>query len=213
MIELNQERQSAQDEIADLRMQLENEKKKLPTVEIREKEIIKTEEKCINCSKAEYQIKLVALHGLTVGALIYSILITIINAVENNLLINDCKSFCLQVHGFVEYIIKSLNRGILEVSNELGNSSLYYALWVMTVGIIAYLVYRIILVLKNKSWTFWNTYAYSMLLIDLVLVVFRGEYIKGMLGVNLIWFAIGLYFIYIALRVVVYVIKNKHGKY
>lgn len=213
LIELNQKRQSEQDEILNLKMQLEDEKKKLPTVEIREKEIIKIEEKCRKCSKTEYQTKLISLHGLTVGALVYGILITVISAAKNNLLINDCKSFCLQVQGFIEYILKSVNKWVIGVSNGICNKCLYYILWIMIVAIIAYLAYRTILILKNKSWTFCNPYAYSILLIDLIFVVFGGEYIKRMLKVNLIWFAVEMYFIYITFRVVIYIIKCTCGKY
>lgn len=200
MTELNQKRQSEQDEILNLKMQLEAEKKKLPTIEIREKEIIKIEEKCRKCSKTEYQTKLISLHGLTVGALVYSILITVVSAAQNNLLINDCKSFCSQVQGFIEYILKCVNKWVIGVSNGLCNNSLYYVLWIMIVAIIAYLAYRTILILKNKSWTFWNPYAYSILLIDLVFVVFGGEYIKRMFEVNLVWFAISLYCAYMFIR-------------
>ena len=200
LIELNQKRQSEQDEILNLKMQLEAEKKKLPTVEIREKEIIKIEEKCRKCSKTEYQTKLISLHGLTVGALVYGILITVISATKNNLLINDCKSFCLQVQGFIEYILKSVNKWVIGVSNGLCNKCLYYILWIMVVAIIVYMVYRIMFLLKNKSWIFWNHYAYSILLIDLVIVVFGGEYIKRMIEVNLIWLAISLYCAYMIIR-------------
>lgn len=200
VIELNQKRQSEQDEILNLKMQLEAEKKKLPTIEIREKEIIKIEEKCRKCSKTEYQTKLISLHGLTVGALVYGILITVISAAQNNLLINDCKSFCLQVQGFIEYILKSVNKWVIGVSNGLCNKCLYYILWIMIVAIIAYLAYRTILILKNKSWTFWNPYTYSILLFDLVFVVFGGEYIKRMFEVNLIWLAISLYCAYMIIR-------------
>jgi hypothetical protein len=209
---LSNSQKNARDEVAKLVMELENEKTKPPQIEIREKEIIKLEPKCANCSKINFQKKSIALQGLSFGALVYSILITIISIIRNKFIIADFKSFYNQVRGFLGQVVKIANSGFFELSNRVDNNILhwiiYIGLWLLVFGVIGYVSYKLMDLLRYKSWSFWNINARGILLLDLVVVAFLGEYIKELISVNLIWFSISVYGAYILIRVTKYIIRK-----
>lgn len=209
---LSNSQKNARDEVAKLVMELENEKTKPSQIEIREKEVIKLEPKCANCSKTNFQKKSIALQGLSFGALAYSISITIVSIIQNKLIIADFKSFYNQVSRFLGQVVKIANSGFLGLSNKVDNNILhwtvYIGLWLLVAVIIGYGSYRLVDLLRYKSWSFWNINACGILLLDLVVVVFLGEYIKELISVNLIWFAISVYGTYILIRVTKYIIRK-----
>lgn len=181
-------------------MKFENEKRK--GVSVREREIVRLEPQCEKCNKTEYMVRKHALQGITIGALLYGIVVTLLTAVHNEVLVSDCKSFLDYWYRFLSTILEKMNQLILEGVNELGNYNLYYVLWMMAVCIIMGMGDKVICFCRTKARFFWNPYAYSVLLFDLVLIVFGGEYIKGVFGVNLIGVAIGIYVLYMMLSVV-----------
>lgn len=191
-----------------LQRELTREKEKPPKIEYREREVVKLEPKCVKCNKKEFAYKLGQLKFITYGALAYSIIITIISIIKNDLIKSDLKNFIERVCIFVQCILNDVNNGFLGLSNKVDNYILHWVihigLWVLIVSVIGFGIYKLVESLKYKKWSFWNIYASSILLLDLAVVVFLGKYIKKLINMNLIWFAISVYVAYIIIRIVAY---------
>ena len=109
---------SVSDKINMVLAELEQEQKKPPAIEVREKEVVKLEPKCAKCNQREYTSKLGQLKFITYGALAYSIIITIIGIIKNDLIKSDFKTFFGSTWSFIQGAFKNANKGFSELSDR-----------------------------------------------------------------------------------------------
>lgn len=192
--------------------ELEKERAKPPAIQVREKEVVKLEPKCAKCKEKEYTAKLGQLRFITYGALAYSIIITILNIIKNELFKSDFKTFLESVWGIVSLIIKNANMSFQTLSNKVDNEMIQkiipICLWVVLAGAVIFGIYKLYNEMQYKTWKFWNIGAVGMLLLDLILIVYLSEPIKNLTKINLFIFALLVYIVYIIARVIVYLIKK-----
>lgn len=192
---------------------MEKEKGKPPVIEIREREVVKLEPKCVKCNQTEFAYKLGQLKYITYGALAYGITITIINIISKDLVKNDFKAFIMKAWSFLKTIFMSANKGFLTLSNKVDNNILHriihIGLWVVVAGLTIFGIYKLVEEMQYKTWRFWNIGAIGMVLLDLILIVFLSEPIKNFTKINLFIFALLFYAAYIILRIIVYMIRAK----
>jgi len=193
--------------------ELERERKKPPSIEFREKEVVKLEPKCARCNQKEYNSKLGQLQFITYGALAYSIIITIISIIKNNLVKNDFKAFIVQMVDLLGQAFKNVNKSFLGVASKVDNNILHWVihigLWVLVIGAIIFGIYKLVKEMQYKTWTFWNIGAVGMVLLDLIIIVFLSEPIKNLTKLNLFIFALLVYAAYIIIRIIINIIKAK----
>lgn len=192
--------------------ELEKEKSKAPAIRIREKEIVKLEPKCSRCNEKEYKSKLEQLRMVTYGALAYSIIITIISIVKNEIVKNDFKTFIEQLSGLLKGMIKSANKGgkmlSESINNEIAQKIIYVGLWVLVAGVIIFGIYKLYTEIHYRSWKFWNIGAVAMLLLDLIIIVYLSEPIHNLTKLNLFIFALLVYAGYVIIRIIINIIRN-----
>lgn len=194
--------------------ELEQERKKPPAIEVREKEVVKLEPKCAKCNQKAYTSKLGQLKYITYGALAYSIIITIIGIIKNNLVKADFKTFLGSSWSFIQGVFKNANKGFTELSNKVDNNVLqmiiHIGLWVLIAGVVIFGLYKLVSELKYKTWKFWNVGAVGMVLLDLILIVYLSEPIKNLTKLNLFIFALLFYAWYIIIRIIINFIKSRN---
>ena len=193
--------------------ELERERAKPPAIQVREKEVVKLEPKCTKCNHKEYNSKLGQLQYITYGALAYSILITIISILKNDLVKNDFMAFLGQVIDLLGHGFKNANKGFLGLVSKIDNNIIQWVihigLWVLVVSVGGYGIYKLVKEMQYKTWKFWNIGAVGMVLLDLIIIVYLSEPIKNLTKLNLFIFALLLYAAYIIARIVVNVIRAK----
>lgn len=207
------EEKSLSDKISIVINELENERKKPPSIEVREKEVVKLEPKCVKCNQREYTSKLSQLKYITYGALTYSIIITIIGSIKNDFLRTDFRSFLGSAWSFIRGVFKNANRGFTELSSKVDNSVLqtviHIGLWVLVAVIVISGLYKLVSELQYKTWKFWSVGAVGMVLLDLILIVYLSKPIKNLIKLNLFIFALLFYAAYVMIRIIVNIIKTK----
>ena len=212
--EKNYEEKSISEKISIVIKALENERKKPPAIKVKEKEVVKIEPKCTKCNQKEYTYKLEQLKCITYGALAYSIIITIIATIKNKLIRADFKTFLGSAWSFIKRAFRTANNGFIKLSEKVDNNILqmviHIGLWVLIAGAVGFGIYKLISELQYKTWTFWNIGAVSMVLIDLILIVYLADPIKNLIKLNLFIFALLFYAGYIVIRIIVNVMKNKN---
>lgn len=205
---------TAQGEIEKLVKELESEKNKLPQIVVKEKEVVKLESKCTKCNQIEFTYKLGQLKFITYGALGYSITITIISIIKNELFKSDFKAFFESTWRFLQLILKKADTGVLTLVNKVNNNILQWVmhigLWVLIAGGVIFGLYKLVIELQYKSWKFWNIGAVGMLLIDLLLIVYLSDPIKNLIKLNLFICALGIYFTYVIMRVIINIVQIMH---
>lgn len=193
--------------------ELEQEREKPAEIQIREKEVIKLEPKCAKCKEKEYTSKLGQLKMITYGALAYSIIITVISIVKNDLVKSDFRAFIEQVWGFLCLAFEKANLGIVTLSehinNEIAQKIIHIGLWVVIAGLVIFGIYKLYNEMQYKTWKFWNIGAVAMVLVDLILIIYLSEPIKNLLNINLFYFAFMVYAGYIIIRIIVNFIKGR----
>ena len=204
---------SVSDKINMVLAELEQEQKKPPAIEVREKEVVKLEPKCAKCNQREYTSKLGQLKFITYGALAYSIIITIIGIIKNDLIKSDFKTFFGSTWSFIQGAFKNANKGFSELSIKVDNnvlqSIIHIGLWVLIAGIVIFGLYKLVTEMQYKTWKFWNVGAVGMVLLDLILIVYLSEPIKNLTRLNLFIFTLLFYAGYIIIRIIVNIIKAK----
>lgn len=194
--------------------ELEKERAKPPAIEVREKEVVRLEPKCAKCKEKEYTSKLGELKLITYGALAYSIIITIISIIKNDLVKSDFKTFLEQVWSFVCLIFKNANMGFITLSshidNEIAQKIIHIGLWVLVAGAVSFGLYKLYNEMQYKTWKFWNIGAVGMVLSDLIMIVYLSEPIKNLTKLNLFIFALIVYAGYIIIRIIVNIIKARN---
>ena len=203
----------ARDEIENLVKELEREKNKPQQIEIKEKEVVKLEPKCTKCNQSEFTYMLGRLKFITYGALVYSIIITIINIIKNEILKSDFKTFFESAWIFLQMVFKKANMGFLKIVSKVDNNILHrvihIGLWLLAAGVLIFGFYKMVKEMQYKTWKFWNIGAVGMILLDLIVIVFLSEPIKIITNLNLFIFALMFYAAYILIRIIVNIIKAR----
>lgn len=193
--------------------ELEKERAKPPAIQYKEKEVVRLEPKCDRCKEKEYTAKLGQLRMITYGALAYSIIITIISIIKNEIVKSDFKTFLEQSWRFIQLMLKKANMGFLTLSshidNEIAQKIIHIGLWVLVAGAVGYGIYKLYYEMQYKTWKFWNIGAVGMVLLDLILIVYFSEPIKVITNLNLFIFALLVYAGYIIIRITVNIIKTR----